>query len=79
MHPLKKYLLDTGQTQAQFAAKIPTSTIYLNHIITGRKKPGDGLVEAMVRESGGQLAYRDFRPDKVEQFDRIRELENGNP
>jgi len=40
--------------------------------------PGDDLIEAMVRESGGMLVYRDFRPDKAEQLDRIKGLEAQN-
>lgn len=78
MHPLKKFLMETRQTQAKFAARVGTSKAYLNHIITGLKMPGDDLIEAMVRESGGMLVYRDFRPDKAEQLDRIKGLEAQN-
>ena len=78
MHPLKKFLQETGQTQAEFAAKIGTSKVYINHIITGYKMPGDDMVEVMVRETGGRLTYRDFRPDKAEQRDRIQDLESQN-
>lgn len=76
MHPLKKYLRESGQTQVEFAAKIGTSKGYVNHIITGFKMPGDDMIETMVRESGGRLTYRDFRPDKVKQLDRIKDLES---
>lgn len=75
MHPLKIFLKETNQTQTEFATKISTSRTYLSHIVTGRKFPGDDLVEAMVRESGGKLTYRDFRPDKADQLDRIKRLE----
>jgi len=78
MHPLKKFLKETGQTQAELAAKIGTSKTYVNHIITGFKMPGDDLIEAMIRESGGKLTYRDFRPDKADQLDRIKDLEAQN-
>jgi hypothetical protein len=78
MHPLKIFLKATSQTQAEFALKVGTSKTYINHVITGFKLPGDDLIEAMIRESGGQLTYRDFRPDKADQFDRIKELEAQN-
>ena len=78
MHPLKKFLKETGQTQAELAAKIGTSKTYLNHIITGFKMPGDDIIEAMIRESGGRLTYRDFRPDKAAQLDRIKDLAAQN-
>lgn len=76
MHPLKIFLKETGQTQAGFAAKISTSKVYLNHILTGYKLPGDDLIEVMIKESGGRLTYRDFRPDKADQLDRIKDLES---
>lgn len=78
MHPLKKYLKETKQTQVDFAAKVGTSKGYLNHIISGFKAPGDDLIEVMIRESAGQLTYRDFRPDKAAQIDRIKSLESLN-
>ena len=75
MHPLKKYLMESGQKQVDFAAKLQTSPVYLSHIIAGRKIPGDDMVEAIVRASGGLLSYRDLKPDKAKQLDRIKNLE----
>lgn len=76
MHPLKKYLQESAQKQVAFAAKVGTSPVYLSHIIAGRKVPGDDLVEAMVKASGGLLVYRDFNPVRADQLDRIKDLES---
>jgi hypothetical protein len=43
-----------------------------------RKTPGDDLIEAIIRESGGRLTYRDFKPKKAAQLERIKELEATN-
>lgn len=73
MHPLKKYLKETGRTRADVAAKVGTSPLYLTHIMAGRKYPGNGLVEALIKETG--LTFRDFHPERADQMDRIKELE----
>lgn len=77
MHPLKKYLADSGIPLKDFAARVGTKSAYLCHVMAGRKKSiGVDLIEAIIRETGGQLTYKDFKPEKAEQLDRIKELES---
>ncbi|OGP69673.1 MAG: hypothetical protein A2Y80_02085 [Deltaproteobacteria bacterium RBG_13_58_19] len=75
MHPLRGFLKKTKEPLGNFAIKVGTTSVYLCHVMAGRKIPGDDLVEAIIRESGGQLIYRDFKPEKADQIERIRSLE----
>ena len=76
MHPLRDYLRKSNRPLNEFAVRVGTTAGYLCHIMANRKNPGDDLVEAIIRESGGKLTYRDFKPEKADQIKRIQQLEN---
>lgn len=62
MHPLKRYLQDEGLTLKGFARRIPTSPVYLNHIMAGRATPSLKFAARLVAETRGRVKFSDFLP-----------------
>ena len=78
MHPLRKFLTDKKSqdkkfTLKRFAARIPTSPVYLMHIMAGRAQPSLKLASRLVAECEGQVAFEDFLPPKDKFVSQVTE------
>lgn len=55
MMTLSAYLATTGETQADFAARIGIKPPHMSLILSGARRPGIVVASAIERETGGQV------------------------
>jgi transcriptional regulator with XRE-family HTH domain len=66
-HPIKRYLLATGKTQAQLARDAGLSRAYVCELLQGRKVCGAGAAMRFSRASGGAITV-----DELVRYGRRR-------
>ncbi len=57
---LKVYLAEKGIKQREFAARIGTSPVVLNRIITGRSRPGLKMIHRIEAATEGEVGFHSW-------------------
>lgn len=71
-HPLRSYREQAGLSLDELAALVETSKASLSRIETRAQTPSLGLVERIVKASGGLLSANDFFGDEVREPAEVR-------
>ena len=69
MHPIRKYCIRKGLSQKAFAKIADLHPQEVSNFINGIKLPGKTAAQKITKATGGEIIFRDLRPDLVELLD----------
>ncbi|MGE0409170.1 MAG: helix-turn-helix domain-containing protein [Amphiplicatus sp.] len=79
IHPLKDYIVSSGDSIAGFARRIGVSRQSVFRIIAGRQTPKPALARRIVEATGGAVSFETFYGARVADLSARRGEEGLNP